>query len=150
MFCWERNLDVCGVRNGTIWSILERHLLIAVSKPTVSVLPGDRFCSILTSRCVQRPKLFGISAANSLLWQAGNWALTESELSRRGSWGARKFYAMSCKKRSPEPLHWRSLETYASCGARTGGTFFAGNIVLLVTSRVFNMVPSRLLVLYAS
>ena len=43
---------------------------------------------------------FGISVASSLLWQAGDWTLTESELSRLGSWGARKLHAgeMSCRQ----------------------------------------------------
>ena len=53
----------------------------------------------------------------------------------------------------PESLRWRSLETLASSGARSGGRFLAGssrkikksNIVLLVISRVFINVPSRLL-----
>ena len=44
---------------------------------------------------------FGISVASSLLWQAGNWTLTGSELSRLGSFGVRMLYAMSCMKRNP-------------------------------------------------
>ena len=54
----------------------------------------------------------GISVASSLLWQAGNWTLTESELSRLGSWGARKLFAMSCKRRNPNHSvgeHWKQL-----------------------------------------
>ena len=92
-----------------------------------------------------KAEAFGISAANSLLWQAGNWALTESELSRLGSWGARKFYAMSCKKRCPNHSvgdHWKHMHRVEH---ELAALFFAGNIILLVTSVVFNMVPSRLL-----
>ena len=54
-----------------------------------------------------RAAAFGISVVSSLPWQAGNWTLTESELSRLGSWGARKLFA--------------------PCGARNGGTPFAGS-----------------------
>ena len=49
---------------------------------------------------------FGISVASSLLWQAGNWTLTESELSRLGSWGARKLFCHVVQEAEPEPLHW--------------------------------------------
>ena len=71
-----------------------------------------------------RPILL-ISAANTLRWQAGNWTLTESELSRLGSWGARKFYAMSCKKRT-RTTPWAITGNICIVWARTGGTFFAG------------------------
>ena len=59
-----------------------------------------------------RAAAFGISVVSSLLWQAGNWTLTESELSRLGSWGARKLFALSCKKRNPSHSigeHWKQL-----------------------------------------
>ena len=59
-----------------------------------------------------RAAAFGISVVSSLLWQAGNWTWTESELSRLGSWGARKLFALSCKKRNPNHSigeHWKQL-----------------------------------------
>ena len=59
-----------------------------------------------------RAAAFGISVVSSLLWQAGNWTLTESELSKLGSWGARKLFALSCKKRNPSHSigeHWKQL-----------------------------------------
>ena len=59
-----------------------------------------------------RAEAFGISVASCLLWQAGNWILTESELSRLGSWGARKLFAMSCKRWNPNHSigeHWKQL-----------------------------------------
>ena len=47
-----------------------------------------------------------------MLWQAGNWTLTEAELSRLSSWGAQKFYAMTSKKRNPHHSigeHWKHM-----------------------------------------
>ena len=41
-----------------------------------------------------------------------SWTVTEAELSKLGSWGARKFYAMTGKKRNPEHSvgeHWRHM-----------------------------------------
>ena len=103
-----------------------------------------------------RAEAFGISVASSLLWQAGNWTLTESELSRFGLLGRSEAVCHVVQEAEPEPLHWRTLETAAPCGARNGGDAFRwifvkkpwkSNIASLVTLHVSNLVPSLFAVL---
>ena len=71
------------------------------------MLLNPDFSSVCQDSCVR------VSVANSFLWQAGK---TEPNSQNWVQWGARKVPRPDRQETKPGTLHWRALETDASCG----------------------------------
>ena len=106
------HFNVCWDANWNPRDTVERHLHTVWAKPTAFLLSGVRCCSILIFLCVPRflHSCFGCEQLFVASWKDRGRTL------KTGFMGRSEVPRPDRQETKPGTLHWRALETDASCG----------------------------------